>query len=58
MAVNAMAMDNDEDAIALRNARERRKRNIAVAMVLAGMVILFFLMTIVRLGGHVFDGTM
>lgn len=38
-----------------RNARERRKRNYAIALVLGGLVILFFLMTIVRLGirfGH------
>ena len=53
--MNAMPMD-DDDAIALRNARERRKRNIAVALVLGGIVLLFFVMTIVRLGGHVFDG--
>ena len=55
MAVNAMTMDDDIE-VALRNARERRKRNIVVALVLGGMVALFFLMTIVRLGGHVFDG--
>ncbi len=36
-----------------RNARERTKRNIAIALVLGGLVLLFFLMTIVRLGGHV-----
>ena len=51
----AMVMD-DDDAIQQRNARERRKRNIAVALVLGGLVALFFVMTIVRLGGHVFDG--
>ncbi len=36
-----------------RNARERKKRNIAIALVLGGLVLLFFLMTMVRLGGHV-----
>jgi hypothetical protein len=38
-----------------RNARERRKRSYAIALVLGALVILFFLMTIVRLGirfGH------
>ena len=38
-----------------RDARERRKRNIAVGLMLAGLVVLFFLMTMVRLGGHVAD---
>jgi len=46
--------DRDED-IEARNARERRKRNLVLGLVLAALVILFFLMTIVRLGGHVFD---
>jgi hypothetical protein len=34
-------------------ARERRRRSIAIALVLAGLAILFFVMTIVRLQGHV-----
>ena len=54
--MNAMTMDDEDLIIAQRNARERRKRNFAVALILGGMVALFFLMTIVRLGGHVFDG--
>ena len=45
-----------DDDLELRNARERRKRSIAIALLLGGLVLLFFLMTIVRLGGHVFDG--
>jgi hypothetical protein len=45
----------DDDDIEARNARERRKRSIALALVLGGLVVLFFLMTIVRLGGHVLD---
>ena len=45
----------DDDDIDARNARERRKRSIALALVLGGLVVLFFLMTIVRLGGHVLD---
>jgi hypothetical protein len=36
-----------------RGARERRNRNLALALVLAGFVVLFYLMTMVRLGGHV-----
>jgi len=33
----------------------RRKRNVAIALALGGMVVLFFVMTIVRLGGHVVE---
>jgi len=33
-----------------RNAKARRTRNIVIALVLGGIVVLFFLMTIVRLG--------
>ena len=36
-----------------RDARERRKRNVALALALAGFVVLFYLMTMVRIGGHV-----
>jgi lipopolysaccharide/colanic/teichoic acid biosynthesis glycosyltransferase len=46
-------MDENE----LRNVRERRKRNIAIGLALAGLVVLFFVMTMVRLKGHVFDWT-
>ena len=41
-------MDDDS-----REARERRRRSIAIALVLAGLVVLFFVMTMVRLKGHV-----
>jgi hypothetical protein len=33
-----------------RNANARRLRNVALGLVLGGIVILFFVMTIVRLG--------
>lgn len=32
-------------------ARVRRRRNIVLGLVLAGLVVLFYLMTMVRLGG-------
>ena len=35
--------------------RARRARNIALGLVLGFLVVLFFVMTIVRLGGHVLD---
>ncbi|HEY3639082.1 MAG TPA: hypothetical protein VGK90_13115 [Rhizomicrobium sp.] len=38
-----------------REAKERRRRNIAIALVLAGLVVLFFVMTMVRLKGHVLN---
>ena len=38
-----------------RAERERRRRNVAIALVLAALVVLFFVMTIVRLKGHVLD---
>jgi hypothetical protein len=44
-----------DDDIEEHNVRERRKRSIVLALVLGGLVLLFFLMTIVRMGGHVLD---
>ena len=35
--------------------RRRRSRSIAIALALAAMAILFFITTIVRLGGNVAD---
>jgi len=39
-------MNGDDDV----GARARRLRNFAIALVLGGVVVLFFVMTIVRLG--------
>ena len=36
-------------------ARARRMRNLMLGGVLAALVVLIFVITIVRLGGHVFD---
>ena len=48
---------NDEDGVVLtpKQTEARKKRNIAIALSLVGFVILVFLVTIVRLGGSVFD---
>jgi len=46
---------NDENDQNMRNDRARRMRNLALALVLGALVVLFFVMTIVRLKGHVFD---
>jgi hypothetical protein len=48
---------NDDGDQAARNERARRMRNIALALVLGALVVLFFVMTIVRLKGHVLDFT-
>ena len=39
--------DNRQDEVKIR-----RRRNIVLALVLGALVILFFLMTMVRIGGH------
>jgi hypothetical protein len=38
--------------------RARRRRSIVLAFVLAGLAVMFFFSTIVRLGGNVGDRTM
>jgi hypothetical protein len=47
-------MNGNEDERA-RFERARRMRNYAIAGILLFMVVLFFVMTMVRLGGHVAD---
>jgi len=47
-------MNGDDEARA-RFERARRMRNYAIAGVLGFLVVLFFFMTIVRLGGNVAD---
>ena len=52
-------MNGDDEARARfereRFERARRMRNYAIGGTLLFLVVLFFLMTIVRLGGHVAD---
>lgn len=43
----------DQSPFSPEDMSRRRKRSIAMALVLAGLVILFFVTTIVRLGGDV-----
>ena len=40
-------MKNERD-----DAKIRRRRNIALALVLGGLVVLFFLMTMIRIGNQ------
>ena len=46
-------MENTEDDG--QRERRRRTRSIAIALVLAGLVVLFYIATIVRLGGNVLN---
>ena len=46
---------NRDDEERARFERARRMRNYAIAGILLFLVVLFFIMTIVRLGGHVAD---
>jgi len=46
---------NDDREQRERFERARRMRNYAIAGTLVFLVVLFFIMTIVRLGGHVAD---
>ena len=44
---------SDMAAFSPEDLARRRRRSIAVALVLAALVVLFYVTTIVRLGGHV-----
>lgn len=50
--------DDRRGADATEADRLRRRRSIAIALVLAGMVVLFYVATIVRLGGNVLNRPM
>lgn len=43
----------DQRPFSPEDMNRRRKRSVALALVLAGLVVLFFVTTIVRLGGEV-----
>jgi hypothetical protein len=45
--------EGQEDATALEQRRIQRRRSLAIAWALVALAILFFLVTIVRLGGNV-----
>ena len=42
---------DDEELEILQERKARRGRNIAIALLLGGLVVLFFVMTLVRMGG-------
>ena len=37
------------------DVKKRRRRSIAIALILVGLVVLFYVITLVRLGGNVAD---
>jgi len=47
-------MESDEERLAQQreDARQRRRRSVAIALALGGLVILFFVMSLVQLHGH------
>lgn len=52
----AVALVMDEDAQQEQNRRKRqRMRSLAIALALAALVALFYIATIVRLGGNVMN---
>ncbi len=48
----AMSSDSDEEQ---RRRRRQRMRSLAIGLALAALVALFYIATIVRLGGNVFN---
>jgi hypothetical protein len=50
-----IAMNSDADEEKQRRKRQRM-RSLAIALALGAMVALFYIATIVRLGGNVFKG--
>ena len=50
-------MTKDQTGIVLTEEQRRRRRNrsIALALVLAGIAVLFYVVTIVKLGPHVMN---
>jgi hypothetical protein len=45
----------DDDDVSMQAQRARRMRSIAIALALGGVVVLFFVMTMVHLKGHVVE---
>jgi hypothetical protein len=52
-----MATQHDQDTVILtaEEKRRQRTRSIAIGLALVALVVIFYLVTIVRLGGNVFN---
>lgn len=55
MGVMTQSQENAPVVLTAEEKRRQRVRSIAIAFALAGLVVLFYLVTIVRLGGNVFN---
>lgn len=55
MGVMAQPQDNGPVVLTPEEKRRQRIRSIAIAFTLAGLVLLFYLVTLLRLGGNVFN---
>jgi hypothetical protein len=55
MGVMAMPDENKPVVLTEEEKRRQRVRSIAIAFALATLAVIFFLVTIVRLGGNVFN---
>ncbi len=53
-----MADDKDGVRLTEQQRRRRRSRSIAIALVLAALVVLFYVVTIVKLGPGILDRPM
>jgi hypothetical protein len=55
--MGVMAMPDEDKPVALTQEEKRRQRvrSIAIAFALATLAVIFFLVTIVRMGGNVFN---
>ncbi|WDR06559.1 hypothetical protein PSQ90_03590 [Devosia rhodophyticola] len=51
------SVPTESPEVAAARARTRRRRSIALALVLAALVIIFYALTIVKMGPAVFDRT-
>jgi hypothetical protein len=48
-----MAKDDEGIRLTPEQQKSRRSRSIAIGLILVGLVVLFYIVTIVRLGGNV-----
>lgn len=48
-------MGSGPDGMNEEELKKRRRRSVVIALMLVGFALLFYAITIFRLGGHVFD---
>jgi hypothetical protein len=55
MGVMTARQDQDTVVLTAEEKRRQRSRSIAIGLALFALVVIFYLVTIVRLGGNVFN---